>query len=261
MPEPEFYENYNLQDIITPINCEALTKLLVESNYDKTEIQFLHDGFTNGFDIGYEGPQIRQSEANNLPFTIGNHIILWNKLMKEVKLNRVAGPFTSVPFENYIQSPIGLVPKDGGQQTRLIFHLSYNFEDGNKSVNYHTSKDKCTVKYRDLDHAIASCLRARKEGKEKHRSYRLIYMGKSDVKSAFRILPLSVRNFPWLIMKARHPLMNQWCYFVDKCLPFGASISCALFQRFSDALCHIVQFKTKSRTSQTTLMISCLCRT
>ena len=219
MPDPEFYENYNLQDIITPIDCEALTQLLVESNYEKSEIQFLCDGFTNGFDIGYEGLKDHQSEANNLPFTIGNHIILWNKLMKEVKLNRVAGPFTSVPFENYIQSLIGLVPKDGGQQTRLIFHLSYNFEDGNKSVNHHTPEDRCTVKYWDLDHAIVSCLRVQREGNEKqHRNYSPIYMGKSDVKSAFCVLPLSVRSFPWLIMKARHPLTNQWCYFLDKCL-------------------------------------------
>ena len=32
--------------------------------------------------------------------------------------------------------------------------------------------------------------------------------------------------------------------FVDKCLPFGASISCTIFQRFSNALCHLVKFKS-----------------
>ena len=37
-------------------------------------------------------------------------------------------------------------------------------------------------------------------------------------------------------MKAWDPLTRIWKYFVDKCLPFGASISCALFQKFSDAL-------------------------
>ena len=42
-------------------------------------------------------------------------------------------------------------------------------------------------------------------------------------------------------MKARDPVTQQWLFFVDKCLPFGASISCALFQKFSDALCHIVE--------------------
>ena len=44
-------------------------------------------------------------------------------------------------------------------------------------------------------------------------------------------------------MKAQDPLTGQWKYFVDKCLPFGASISCALFQRFSNALHHLIEYK------------------
>ena len=42
-------------------------------------------------------------------------------------------------------------------------------------------------------------------------------------------------------MKAQDPISQEWRYFIDKCLPFGASISCALFQEFSDALCYIVE--------------------
>ena len=41
-------------------------------------------------------------------------------------------------------------------------------------------------------------------------------------------------------MKARDPRTQIWKFFIDKCLPFGSSISCALFQRFSSALCHMV---------------------
>ena len=33
-------------------------------------------------------------------------------------------------------------------------------------------------------------------------------------------------------------------YFVDKCLPFGASISCSHFQAVSDAIAHLVKFRT-----------------
>ena len=36
-------------------------------------------------------------------------------------------------------------------------------------------------------------------------------------------------------------------FFVDKCLPFGASISCSHFQRFSNALTHIFEFITGQR--------------
>ena len=32
---------------------------------------------------------------------------------------------------------------------------------------------------------------------------------------------------------------------MDKCLPFGASISCSHFQRFSDAIAHIVRFRVR----------------
>ena len=41
--------------------------------------------------------------------------------MKEVKKHRFAGPFEVPPTKYYVQSPLGLVPKSGGQKTRLIF--------------------------------------------------------------------------------------------------------------------------------------------
>ena len=253
-----------------------------ESEYDEDEIRFLENGFTNGFDISYEGPQNRQSTAENIPFTTGDKVELWNKLMKEVKLGPVAGPFKTIPFKNFIQSPIGLVPKaERDDQTRLIFHLSYDFKDG-KSLNHFTPKEKYTVKYRDLDYAISTILDLKKEmeaeilsaeqtatnmneidlqqdstqkqhnhtWKEKfegHKRKRPIYSAKSDLKSAFRILGLSRDSRKWLIMKAEDPTTGDWMYFVDKCLPFGSSISCALFQRFFDALCHLIQYRLQVR--------------
>ena len=141
------------------MNVDLLVKLLEESEYDAGEIEFLREGFTNGFDIGYEGPQERKSTSENIPLTVGTHVELWNKLTKEVKLGWVAGPYKEILFENFIQSPIGLVPKAGGDQTRLIFHLSYDFKRDNlKSVNHYTPKEKCSVRYRDLDFAVKTYL-------------------------------------------------------------------------------------------------------
>ena len=48
-------------------------------------------------------------------------------------------------------------------------------------------------------------------------------------------------------MKARNPIDNQWCFFIDKCLPFGSSISCKLFQEFSNSIAHIVQWKLRTK--------------
>ena len=63
----------------------------------------------HGFDIGYTGPQNRQSNSKNLPFHVGDKVDLWNKLIKEVRLKRVAGPFKSIPYEYFIQS-LNLLP-------------------------------------------------------------------------------------------------------------------------------------------------------
>ena len=184
------------------------------ANYDEDETLFLEDGFSNGFDIGYEGPQIRQSESENIPLRVGNQTELWNKLMKEVKLKRVAGPYDHIPFENYIQSPIGLVPKDGNSgKTRLIFHLSYDFNRKQKarSLNHHTLKEKCTVKYRDLDYAVGAYLRVKvmdrgkEESKDGHSGAPVVYAGKTDVQSTFRLAPLKRSCYKWLIMKAQDP--------------------------------------------------------
>ena len=269
---------------MTPVKVHKFINMLKESNYNRKEVEFLEEGFTKGFSIGYQGPVDRASYAQNLPFTVGNKTILWNKLMKEVGLKRVAGPYKEkeIPFKNFIQSPIGLVPKDGNQ-TRLIFHLSYDCKmDGFKSVNACTPKEQCSVKYKDLDHAVHAYLRlsddSQMEGQDKvlphqltadrnpreklmnswrryfdnHKSNRssqtnTIFASKSDLKSAFRLLGLSRESWPWLLMKAQDPQTGEWKYFIDKCLPFGASISCAHFQRFSNALCHLTEYLTQSK--------------
>ena len=252
--------------------------MLSKAGYPANKIHFIHSGFTKGFDIQYHGPVDRQSTSDNIPLTVGTKTDLWNKLMKEVGLKRVAGPFEKIPYENFIQSPVGLVPKVGSDQTRLIFHLSYDFKNkGLRSVNHYTPKELCSVRYRDLDYAVhtflklcqdiltekqqAGCACANQPAgrywlqnkwreqfiNHKHcrhcRSYSesTILAGKSDIKSAFRILGLSPESWRWLIMKAQDPETGFWFYFIDKCLPFGSSLSCAIFQKFSDALCFLTE--------------------
>ena len=117
------------------------------------------------------------------------------------------------------------MPKAGGgediddpeKQTRLIFHLSYDFKrDGLGSVNHFTPPEICTVKYHDLDYAVQVYLRVlnestpdeegdtfdlnhheklKKRWRDKFEVHRLkcrtVFAGKSDLKSAFRILRLN----------------------------------------------------------------------
>ena len=239
----------DLLSIVTPIKHDKLRKMLVNCNYPEDKTNFLINSFSQGFDLHYTGEQLRQDFSDNIPLKIGNKTILWNKLMKEIRLGRVAGPFKEVPYDNFMQSPIGLVPKDDNK-TRLIFHLSYEFKSGKGSLNSNTPEEKCHVKYHDLDEVVDRCIRMIKKlsltNKRDISDKPVIFYSKTDLTLAFRILPLKITQFKWVVMMAHHPVSGKKFYFIDKCLPFGASISCALFQEFSDALCAIFEFSIGS---------------
>ena len=153
--------------------------------------------------------------------------------MKEVQLGRYAGPFDKPPFEHFIQSPIGLVPKDQGKKTRLIFHLSY--PKNGDSINSGIPKEVTSVKYPDLKKQLNFAFWLELD----------CSTAKSDMSAAFRNVPLAPESWQFLVMKAEHPVTRKIYYFVDKCLPFGSSINCAIFQNFSDAVVHIVEFKSR----------------
>ena len=227
------YENLNLKDIVTPVKVGVYEQLLKESGYDKDKTRYLVSGFKSGFSSGYQGPKKVSREANNLILRVGSKTELWNKVMSEVQANRYAGPFKQVPHKYFIQSPIGLVPKDKGTKTRLIFHLSY--PKTGDSVNSGIPKELCTVKYPDFMDAVRLCFKAGKNCK----------CGKSDMSMAFRNIPMDRKSWKFLVLKCKHPISGEIYYFVDKCMPFGTSISCAIFQEFSNSVAHIVRFKTK----------------
>ena len=118
--------------------------------------------------------------------------------MKEVKLKCNAGPFGKILFDDdYIQSPIGLVSKDNGADTHLIFHLSYP-RTGETSLNANTPKELCSVKYPDFAEAIRIIdALISKVG--------ACFAGTSDAKLAFRNLCINKRFWHYLIMKAKSP--------------------------------------------------------
>lgn len=126
LEEATYYENLDLENIITPVDANKLEQILTERQYDPGKTQYLFEGFKSGFLLGYEGSWDVKMTSENLRFRIGTEVQLWNKVMKEVKAKRYMGPFDIIAYDDcFIQSPIGLVPKDNGVNTRLIFHLSH----------------------------------------------------------------------------------------------------------------------------------------
>jgi hypothetical protein len=190
--------------------------------HDKQE---LLKGFERGFSLHYSGPR-KFRESKNLKSARENPHIVEAKLSKEVALGRVAGPFTNIPFPTLRVSPVGLVPKKDGD-FRLIHHLSY---PSNDSVNSHTDPDICTVQYANIDQAV---LMIQNLGQN-------ALLAKTDLKSAFRLLPINPADFDLLGIKCNNR------YYFDKSLPFGSKLSCALFNRFSTFLHWLVCKKSQN---------------
>ena len=242
------YSNFDMDSIVMPVNANELKRLLLNAGYDAEKTEYLFRGFSQGFDLGYRGPTNRRNYSENIPIKVGTQVDMWNKVMEEVRLGRYAGPFRNKPpFDEFMQSPIGLVPK-AGNKTRLIFHLSYDFgpQEQNKSFNYHTPEELCSVKYRDLDHAIENCLKLL----DRFPDLEVIFFAKSDLTAAFRQIPGNPKFFRWLCLKAMDLETNEIAYFFNKCMPFGASISCAIFQEFSNALHFLIQYQIQKRLRQ-----------
>ena len=128
---------------------------------------------------------------------------MWNKIMVEVKAGHYAGPFKDKPpFKFYVQSPVGLVPKDKGRKTRLIFHLSY--PKTGHSVNSGIPKSKTSVKYPDFTEAIKLCMAAGVT----------VNCTKSDMSMAFRNIPLSPHTWSLLVIKISYPVSKEVMYFL-----------------------------------------------
>ena len=89
-----------------------------------------------------------------------------------------------------------------------------------------------SIKYVSFDKAVEIVCR---EG-------RAAWMAKSDIKSAFRLLPIYPGDFDILGFKF------EGMFFFDKCLPMGASKSYALSETFSTFLEFQAKKVTKSET-------------
>ncbi|XP_073502613.1 uncharacterized protein [Phyllobates terribilis] len=205
----------------SPVKKEALLYWL-DRYYKREEAKVLQEGFCEGFRIPFQFSAVSLF-SSNLKSIEDKKDIVKEKLMKEVELGRMAGPFSVLPIENLRVSPLGLVPKKEPGKYRLIHHLS--FSQG-LYVNDGISKEE--VSYTSFDRAIFLVKQAGKGA----------LLVKSDIEAAFRLLPLHVDCIHLL---GCH-LDGE--FFVDMCLPMGCSISCFYFEMFSCYLEWLLKWET-----------------
>ena len=219
LPSPNL-KNYNLP---TSVIVERLDFFL--SGYNHSIAVFLSSGFREGFPLHYEGDP-GCSDANNLISATENPDVVDAKISKELKAGRLAGPFRTRPFYPFRISPLGVVPKKTPGEFRLIRHLSY---PRGSSVNDGISPDHTSVSYATISDAIRH-IKAAGRG---------CFLAKTDVKNAFRIIPICPVDYSLLGMRWRN------LYYYDRCMPMGCSSSCKTFETLSTAMEWIAQNKLR----------------
>ena len=133
------------------------------------------------------------------------------------------------PYVNLIVSQVGLVPKKKAGEYKLIHHLSY--PEGTP-VNDGIAHKYCSVQYTSFDEAVHLVQKLGKGCK----------LFKMDLKNAFRLTPICSENFELL------GIYFKGHYFVDKPLPFGASVK--MLEMFSS----FIEFFIKSPMTSSELI-------
>ena len=212
-----------------PVKPDRLEALL-QGHPNQVLVHEVLTGFCQDFQLKYKGP--RQGRIHrNLNSAFQHPKLLQQHLDKEISTGRMLGPFKKILLPNLICSPVGMVPKKDSAKMRMITHLSY--PHGN-SINSYMDLQDTSTSYQSFNQALAI---AAKYG---HGAY----MSKGDVESAFRIIPIAPEN--WHLLG----ICFNKRYFVDICLPFGASISCAIFEKVGDLLQWIAQKRAKHLISR-----------
>ncbi|KAM4034607.1 uncharacterized protein ACNLHF_021264 [Anomaloglossus baeobatrachus] len=162
--------------------------------------------------------------ATNLKSAKDAPFVLQEKLQHKILMGRIIGPFHNIPFSNLCVSPLGVVPKKEAGKFRLIHHLSH---PKGSSVNDGISEADASVSYVSFDRAV-TLLKEAGPGE---------LMAKSDIESAFRLLPVHPDCYHLLGF-----------FYYDTCLPMGCSISCHYFEFFSSFLEWVLRCETGIRS-------------
>ena len=214
LPPPHQGGRVHLPALPTPVKPIKFWEYL--SDYDPDLRLYIFQGFQYGFHLN-NTQSYPHLPPNNLKSSYQLPHVVDSKLAKESSLGRIAGPFDQPPFPDMVFSPLGLQPKKVPGEYRVIHHLSY---PKGRSVNDGISFEDSTVQYSSVGQAIQHIVSLGPK----------CFMAKTDIKAAFRIVPIHPKDYPLLGFTWRGS------YYHDRCLPMGCASSCSIFEKVSTAL-------------------------
>lgn len=220
--DPGLTNKNNSANLPTPINHKCLAEFLV--GYDTDLADKVLTGFTQGFPIHCE-ENAKNVELKNHFSIEQNPDVVRDLITNEVKAGRCNGPFRNKPFSTFHVSPLKLQPKKDPGKFRLIHNLSAPYDE--QSINANILPNNTIVQYASIQNAIQLIQQLGPN----------CYLAKSDIKSAYRLVPVSPSDYSKLGFKF------EGSYYYDKCLAQGCASSCRTFEMFSSALEWILKEK------------------
>ena len=169
----------------TPVKPDRLQFHL--QGYNIWLAKYLTLGFTLGFKLNNFSFKSNDNDKT-LKSAKQYPAVVDKKLDKELQSQRLMGPFETSPFTDPVISPLGVREKKIPGEFRLIHHLSYPYGE---SVNDGIPRELATVHYTPLSKAIQTIVDYGPN----------TYLAKSDIKSAFRIIPIHPSDYHLLGFK------------------------------------------------------------
>ena len=201
---------------------------MLRSYPDRQLVQFVLEGISKGFRIGFvKPPSSLNSARTNLYSALEHPEVVTEYLHTEVSLGRVAGPFAPGAVPHIHISRFGVIPKGQTGKWRLIVDLSH---PKGHSVNDGILPHLCSLQYVTIDEAIKGITQLGQG----------TLLAKIDIKSAFRLLPVHPAD--------RHLLGMEWQgkVYIDTCLPFGLRSAPKLFNVLAELLSWIAKQRNVS---------------
>lgn len=204
----------------------ALAVLLAD-HPDREYVNNLVGGVTNGFDTGISCRPDKTFECRNNKSARDDKQYVTEAIRQELASGFLKGPFEALPFSVYRVSPLGVAIHKYSFKKRLIVDLSAPHADSVPSLNSLINKEQYSLSYVTVDDAIKLLVKLG----------RFTVMSKFDIKSAFKILPISPDLFPY------HCVHWEGYYYVYVRLCFGSTSSPKIFTELSKALHYIATKK------------------
>ena len=151
----------------------------LQKHPDQQLAKYVLKGISGGFRIGFNySSSLRRAPCINLLSAFQNPQVVSQYLEEEKELGRIIGPLEPVLAQKVHTSPFGIIPKRHSPgKWRLILDLS---NPAGSSINDGIHPELCSLSYISVDD-VARVVALLGRG---------TMLGKTDIKSAYRIIPV-----------------------------------------------------------------------